>query len=292
MESSAVGPNHVLQAEMTMTVLLHVDRATDYQPAISLLRHPEHGERTYVRVLAVDPELDGLADEAMRALQPHFAEVTHGTRTGEPSTEILQAAEEIEADLIVLGTGTEAGRRPGLGPVARQVVVRAATPVLVARPIGPRREGAASADGSVGPFRILVATDGSPCAVAAATMLSDPGPPPDAETVVLSVIERSRPLFTPRVAPTCQAELRRALRESGRRARCSAGHPQRAVLDRQNVFEDVALVDARLEEHVASNARGDIGSAALHWLACRGYGRGRPSSCSGAGGHTGGLSDD
>jgi len=196
-----------------MTVLLHVDSADDCQTAVSLLRHFVDDERIGVKVRVVVPASDALAGEVMRALQPHFTKVTHFIRTGEPSSQVLRAVEVIEPDLIVLGTGTESGRPPGPGSTVRKIVERAAAPVSIARPLGSRCGAPAWAGGGAGPFRILVATDGSPCAATAARTLSDLGPPPDAEIIILSVIERSKPLSTPRAAPTCRAELRRAMRE-------------------------------------------------------------------------------
>jgi nucleotide-binding universal stress UspA family protein len=55
--------------------------------------------------------------------------------TGDPSREIIRMAEDVEADLIIVGTHGRRGiRRLFLGSVAEQVMRRASCPVLVMRP--------------------------------------------------------------------------------------------------------------------------------------------------------------
>jgi universal stress protein A len=65
---------------------------------------------------------------------------------GEPATEILRVAQEIHADLIILGTHGRTGlSRLLLGSVAEQVVRRAACPVVSVKTPFPEAELAASA---------------------------------------------------------------------------------------------------------------------------------------------------
>ena len=80
----------------------------------------EHGER----------ELDKLAtDELHRDVS-----VVSLVRTGSPSREIIEAAESLPADLIVISTHGRTGlKHVFLGSVAEHVVQRAPCPVLVVR---------------------------------------------------------------------------------------------------------------------------------------------------------------
>jgi nucleotide-binding universal stress UspA family protein len=67
---------------------------------------------------------------------------------GDPATEILEVAREVEADLIVMGTHGRTGLgRLLLGSVAEQVLRRAGCPVLTVKE--PRPEGV-PADSTIG----------------------------------------------------------------------------------------------------------------------------------------------
>jgi nucleotide-binding universal stress UspA family protein len=104
-------------------------------------------------------------------------------RTGHPSAEIVELAEELGADLIVVGArGRSASAGFNLGAVAHEVVRNAPGAVLVVR--GEGRP----------PGRVLVAVDGSAHASAALHSLSWFPLPGDAEVLVLSVVQPFDPL--------------------------------------------------------------------------------------------------
>jgi nucleotide-binding universal stress UspA family protein len=59
--------------------------------------------------------------------------------TGHPAAMIVRKAEEIDADLILIGAGKWAGREPFLaGPIAEAVLQHATAPVLMIRPGEPK----------------------------------------------------------------------------------------------------------------------------------------------------------
>lgn len=106
----------------------------------------------------VRDDLRTLLIELAAPLHALGADVTLEVRAGRPADVLIDVARERGADLLVVGSrGRGAGRSALLGSVSAHLVDHAPCPVLVAR--GP------SVD------RILFATDGSPTAVAAATIL-------------------------------------------------------------------------------------------------------------------------
>ncbi|MEZ4220139.1 MAG: universal stress protein [Polyangiaceae bacterium] len=96
------------------------------------------------RVLAPQEAAAYLADYTARALQsrggPTAASkerVTTHLRVGTPSTEVVELAAELDADLIVVGTeGTTGVERFLLGSTAENVVRKAGCPVWVVREKG------------------------------------------------------------------------------------------------------------------------------------------------------------
>ena len=82
----------------------------------------------------------GPIDAALRRLAAAGREVDGRVRVGDPAEEIMAAAREWPADLIVLGaSGTSLVRRLILGSVARTVLEGSSSSVLIARrPVGPR----------------------------------------------------------------------------------------------------------------------------------------------------------
>lgn len=65
---------------------------------------------------------------------PLWCEVEHRVEFGEPAEKILQAAEELHADLLVVGLmGMDTAAQDGLGSTALEVISRASCPVLVVR---------------------------------------------------------------------------------------------------------------------------------------------------------------
>lgn len=79
-----------------------------------------------------------LAEEATESLAKEFAgwgpEVTTHVWSGSPSAQIIRAAEEMDAGLIVLASRSSAADTVLVGSVAHRVINHATCPVLVVRP--------------------------------------------------------------------------------------------------------------------------------------------------------------
>ncbi len=110
--------------------------ARQFQAEISLL----HVVRLYPIVPEMAPvDIETIQDakqdlEALKAQVEPLVKCHMLIRTGEPHVEIVVAANELEIDLIVLGTKGRSGlARMVLGATAEKVVRRAACPVLVVR---------------------------------------------------------------------------------------------------------------------------------------------------------------
>lgn len=96
-------------------------------------------------------------------LRPQFASVTTDLRIGDPANEILDAADESKADVIVLGArGLSAIPRFLLGSVSDYVCRHAHQSILIVR--APHASGGRKAELHLPPRRILFATDGSDAA--------------------------------------------------------------------------------------------------------------------------------
>lgn len=83
-----------------------------------------------------------IADEAAAELRRHDLAATASAAKGDPATEILAVADEVNAQLIVVGSRGQGGIAALLGSVARAVVLRARCSVLVVHegtaPIAPK----------------------------------------------------------------------------------------------------------------------------------------------------------
>ncbi len=116
-------------------------------------------------------------EESRQVLAREGVEVTTAVRTGEPAHQILAAAEEFEADLIVVGTkGLTGPAGFFLGSVARNVAKHARRPVLVAQ--APRH----------GLKRVVVAVDASEHARRAVEFAARAPLPQGTEMVVTHVV--------------------------------------------------------------------------------------------------------
>ncbi|MCU4718871.1 universal stress protein [Halapricum hydrolyticum] len=134
---------------------------------LSVAERREHGESILESTLELADERDDVE--------------TH-LREGTPGEEIVSAASEIDADLIVMGRqGHHNLRDRLLGGVTETVVHRADPPVLVV-PLGT--DGAAA-----NPSRLVVPTDGSENAAAAVPEATDLARAFDAELAVLTVVD-------------------------------------------------------------------------------------------------------
>jgi nucleotide-binding universal stress UspA family protein len=182
-----------------MKVLIAADGSEPSLAAARFLAALPWPAETHVRVAAVVGQYGGDAywgwevlDEVKRgewhwadqaiaathdALKALPVEITAETREGEPAHQILEAAREFEADLVVLGshgwTGVDAFL---LGSVARNVAKHAHCSTMVAR---------APAHGL---RRVVLAVDESEHSAAAARFVVQLPLPPDSEVTVASVV--------------------------------------------------------------------------------------------------------
>jgi nucleotide-binding universal stress UspA family protein len=145
-------------------------------PAIALVESPDAVARARE---SARERLDGLAAR----LAAEDRTVTTRLIQGRPASEIVVEAERFDADLIVVGArGQSTAERLLLGSVSSEVVDHAHRPVLVVR--SSRFD------------RILVATDGSDPAGAAAAFVRSSSLFADARVRVLSVIDPGMPWWT------------------------------------------------------------------------------------------------
>ena len=132
-------------------------------------------------------------------------------REGDPWREIIEGAEEVKADLIVMGhrgmTGIESFL---MGSVASQVLRHGHFSVLVVRELPP----------SAGPMRILYCTNGSQASMYARDMLMGlPFDVRDTEVKVLSVVDMEMTSLPEKYYPDEEIALMMAeLREHNRKA--------------------------------------------------------------------------
>lgn len=114
------------------------DLAEQYGATVHLLHVVDRGLRSIVGDESADAELRDIGHRALATLE-QLAEsydltVASELREGDPVTEILDGAVEVDADLIVLGTHGRSGiERRLIGSVAESVVRRAERPVLTVR---------------------------------------------------------------------------------------------------------------------------------------------------------------
>lgn len=91
----------------------------------------------YIPVLDITADLETAAVAGLEATRAHLATKVHvriAVRRGSPWREILDAAKEERADLVVMGThGRRGVARALLGSVAEKVVRAAEVPVLTVR---------------------------------------------------------------------------------------------------------------------------------------------------------------
>ena len=133
---------------------------------------------------AVQADLSSLVGPATRAGLHAVGEL----RDGSPATETVRMAQELHADLIVMGTHGRTGfQRFVLGSVAETVLRRAPCPVLT---VPPR----ASDDADPMFFkRILCATDFSPASQAAVRYATALAAEADASLLLVHVLDRLGP---------------------------------------------------------------------------------------------------
>jgi nucleotide-binding universal stress UspA family protein len=218
-------------------------------------------------------------DTAGRMLDGHFASVTTRLTHGSAGSALVQTAETLRGDLVVVGSrGLGPVKEFLLGNVSQEVIGRAACSVLIARgPVGPMR-------------RVLLGMDGSVYAEAAARFASDLALPPDASIHLCAVAEE--PIFGPGKVKTPQelaaalrtisevgraaadrvlAEGRRLLAAAGCEVTTSlrAGHPVDHLLAAIREFRpDLAVIGAKGRTAAKSLPLGSVAQMVLKYASC------------------------
>ena len=110
-------------------VMIHV-----IEPAPVIRAEPLAGERmpqTQDELVLAKEKMQALADASPREAHLH---ITSGVRRGVATREIVQAADELDVDLIIMAThGLRGWKHFGLGSTADRVARAAQCPVLVVR---------------------------------------------------------------------------------------------------------------------------------------------------------------
>lgn len=164
-----------------------------------------NGRVTAVTVSSDRAEGERILAESKISLAARFAEVETQVRSGRVAEELLQAAAEIQSDLLVLGSrGLSGLSRFFLGSVAERVARHAAVPVLVVKPF----PGALD--------RVLLGVDGSPCADYAARWLQSFSLPTGCRIDLLTILSpQAETLSLSRgfLSPSLVAELKAIMLE-------------------------------------------------------------------------------
>jgi nucleotide-binding universal stress UspA family protein len=133
--------------------------ATDFSPhALAAAQHAFSWAQEYQSWITVLHVVDGVGawteserkrletpfrawmEELVPEELPVWCEVDHRIEFGRPAEKIVRAAEELHADLIVIGlTGMDAVRQDNPGATALEVIRRAPSPVLVVRDYTKKR---------------------------------------------------------------------------------------------------------------------------------------------------------
>jgi nucleotide-binding universal stress UspA family protein len=125
----------------------------------------------------VAPEI---LDSTVSILQPLNVKISTALLVGYSDKAIIDAAADMNADLIVMGSrGLKGIKSLLIGSTARSVTINSAKPVLIVKP--GQMEAAAS-------LKVLYATDGSEYSVETGRLLSSMPFPDNTEVTVLSVI--------------------------------------------------------------------------------------------------------
>ncbi|MFN3652996.1 MAG: universal stress protein [Armatimonadota bacterium] len=212
-------------------IVLATDGSEASQATVELLRALRFPVTTAVRVVTVHapleralpwehPAIDRLereklsaarqiADETAEAVRALGCDASTDVRTGEPAREILNAANEHEASLIVVGSrGLSGLQRLILGSVARNVASHAPCAVAIAHP--PAH----------GLRQVVLATDGSEYADRATGFLTRLPLPEDARVTTVGVTRPHN--LTPGLMTINERDLEEALAEADDRQRREA----------------------------------------------------------------------
>ncbi|MCX5734149.1 MAG: universal stress protein [candidate division NC10 bacterium] len=268
-----------LASPAEVTVLAAVD-----VPEPSFTSVTPMARRAYSQALATmrrEAEEEALhaLDTTGQILDGHSASITTRLMHGPAETAIIEMAERLRADLVVVGSrGLGPVKEFLLGNVSQQVIRSAPCSVLIARgPVGPVR-------------RVLIGMDGSVHAEAATRFVSDLPLPSDASVRLCAVAEA--PTFGPGKVATPQ-ELAAALRTIAEVGRASAdrvlaegrrllaavgceittsmraGHPVDHLLAAIREFRpDLAVIGAKGRTGAKSFALGSVAQMVLKYASC------------------------
>ncbi len=179
-----------------MKILYATDGSEGALAGAALLGALALDSTSQIQILAVQDRGEEEAEEqtalaaARDALQGCAAGITTTLRRGHTVSEILDEANDLAADLVVVGTrGRSAVERFLTGSVAERVTQYAPCPVLLARPLqGTLLD------------RILLGMDGSDCALRAATWLQTLPLPSVCELRLVTVVTPHEAVFASRMA--------------------------------------------------------------------------------------------
>jgi nucleotide-binding universal stress UspA family protein len=122
--------------------LVHVTPVSSFHSDFGAVEGPDEGDM--LSIYEEDAQhARYLLDEQAKQLEEEGVTVERaGLRTGEPAAEVVAFAEEVGADLVVVGSrGTGASERATMGSVSESIVRRAHCPVLVVREQESKNDG-------------------------------------------------------------------------------------------------------------------------------------------------------
>lgn len=195
-----------------MRILVATDGSVGSLEAARFLTHLHLTEAhlTVVAVTGDGADAERAAAAAKEVLGSHFSSVETQIRRGNPAEEILKAAGELEAELVVVGSrGLTPVARFILGSVAERVTRHSRCPVLVVR----------NFDGVLD--RVLLGVDGSTCSRNATRFLARFGLPEGCTVELLTVVTPDVQALTAgrsTLNASMIAELKGLLREERREA--------------------------------------------------------------------------
>lgn len=218
-----------------MKILLAVDESQASELAVEELTGLPWPEGTFVEVLTVADTVESeyaagkeLIDDLTMVIRDAGLQAHGNVAGGDPKAVILARAEDFKPDLIILGFHRASTLTDlFLSNVASHTLQNAACSVAIVRP---------RADDDIVARRILLATDGSPFAEAAAKEIAARPWPVRSEIRVLSVMEAVLPtmhaLFEP---PFIHSDEVQRLREE------ALLHAQKAVADAVTILKPSGL---------------------------------------------------
>ena len=209
----------------------------EYARELQSRPQPFEAWQTHAKEITAALELAERAAGRLRANFPSW-KVAAESNAGSPAWELLARSDEIDADLVVVGShGRSALGRFFLGSISQKVLTEAACSVRIAR-------GRVEVDPA--PARIIVGFDGSPGAKAAVESVRSRNWPEHSQVRVVAVSDISVPVdigFVPPVGLTDTCDWLRGLADSSIEALGSAGLETEFVSEfgnPKNVLVDIA----------------------------------------------------